>query len=99
MNRRICGSNQSNPCNIRQAESLFWEDCNSSLMHRHPSTPSEVKSQTNPYCVRCFIVYVTIYEQAPIATYTTKATQMSGFVCDFVSLVGVDGFEPPTLCL
>ena len=22
-----------------------------------------------------------------------KATQMSGFVCDFVSLVGVDGFE------
>ena len=63
-------------------------------MRRFPSAPLGSKIADKAVLrTTVFVASVAIYEQAPIATYTTKATQMSGFVCDFVSLVGVDGFE------
>ena len=63
-------------------------------MRRDPSVPSEIKSQTKSYCVRILLLYMRcLCEQAHSCADTTKATQLSGFVCDFASLVGVDGFE------
>ena len=40
-----------------------------------------------------FIVFDDSCEQAPKPSKTTKATLKSGFIINFVSLVGVDGFE------
>ena len=63
-------------------------------MRRHPSTPLGSKIVDKSLLRTAgFVVSRTLYEQAPIVLETTKATQLSGFVCDFVSLVGVDGFE------
>ena len=63
-------------------------------MRRHPSTPLGSKiADKSVLRTAGFVASRTLCERAPTVPDTTKATQLSGFVYDSISLVGVDGFE------
>ncbi len=67
-----------------------------------PSTPKGSKTLlSKSYNVRYLLLYMQDRPKInfPYPAYTTKATLPSGFDAMFCFSVGVEGFEPPTLCL